>query len=576
MRIAYIQVENFRGIKSLQWAPAPGLNCLIGAGDSTKTTILDAIELALNPRSYLFADDSDFFNLDIKSPIIITVTVTDLPADFIADDRYGMHLRGWNKTKLELEDESGEGLTDALSVRVMIDESLEARWQIFNERIEANETDPPTLRYKDAQAVTTTRLGPYAERHLGWGRHSVLTRIGEGSENVNLQLAEANRAAREAFRQGGSGAFKGTVERAQELSKDFAVPVREKYTAELDVQGVNITSGGIALHDGGLPLRRLGTGSSRLIVSALQHDAGGNHIGLIDEVEHGLEPHRIARLLQFVKPPVEEENGVPAPQIFMSTHSSVVIRELKAEDLFAVRSHDGTTDVLSVSGTANDINTAQRHLRHSPEAFLAPRVIVGEGRTEQGLLRGLDAYWSDNGQDSFALCGCVVIDGGGTPNAEAMAEHLIDLGYQVCALLDSDEAPDQACIDRVKAKHGTVTLWPGNCSTEERMFLDVPWQTVRELVTLAVELKGEDSVLATINNRCSEQDINQIADLTLPEAIDNEAFRRAIGQTAKNKSWYKSITNGERLALIVGPCLDQVQDKPFAQTISILRQWVDG
>jgi putative ATP-dependent endonuclease of the OLD family len=75
MRIAYLEVENFRGIKSLAWAPAAGMNCLIGPGDSTKTTILDAIELCLNPRAYTFADDCDFFNLDIKKPIRITITL---------------------------------------------------------------------------------------------------------------------------------------------------------------------------------------------------------------------------------------------------------------------------------------------------------------------------------------------------------------------------------------------------------------------------------------------------------------------------------------------------------------------
>jgi predicted ATP-dependent endonuclease of OLD family len=60
MRIVYVEVDNFRGI-SLRWQPGPRVNCLIGPGDSTKTTVLDAIELAMNPRSYAIADDSDFF-----------------------------------------------------------------------------------------------------------------------------------------------------------------------------------------------------------------------------------------------------------------------------------------------------------------------------------------------------------------------------------------------------------------------------------------------------------------------------------------------------------------------------------
>jgi len=49
---------SFRGrtLKSLRWSPDAGINCLIGPGDSTKTTILDVIELCLNPsRTAVFA-----------------------------------------------------------------------------------------------------------------------------------------------------------------------------------------------------------------------------------------------------------------------------------------------------------------------------------------------------------------------------------------------------------------------------------------------------------------------------------------------------------------------------------------
>jgi putative ATP-dependent endonuclease of OLD family len=291
MRIVYLEVESFRGIKSLKWAPSPGMNCLIGPGDSTKTTILDAIELCLNPRSYIFADDCDFFDLDIKTPIRITVTLADLPSQFKAEDRYGLNLRGWNASEEKIIDEPGAGLEEALSIMVVIDQTLEARWSIHNDRIDAVDGDPPTVRFKDAKQLATNRLGPYAERHLGWGRTSVLTRIGETGDGFSLQLAEAARAARSSFKAGDRGVFKSAVDRAEELSKLFSVPARGKFTAELDVQGVSITSGGISLHDGDLPLRRLGTGSARLLVSALQHDAGPPHVAIIDEIEHGLEPH---------------------------------------------------------------------------------------------------------------------------------------------------------------------------------------------------------------------------------------------------------------------------------------------
>ncbi|MBN9983074.1 ATP-dependent nuclease [Rhizobium laguerreae] len=575
MRVVFIEIENFRGIKVLKWAPGAGMNCLIGPGDSTKTTILDAIELCLNPRSYIFADDCDFYDLNVSDPIRITITLSGLPPHFKTEDRYGLHLRGWDPAAAKIVDEPATGLDEALSIKVVIDQSLEARWSIHNDRIDASESDAPTVRYKDARQLATNRLGPFAERHLGWGRTSVLTRIGEAGEGFSLQLAEAGRAARTSFKAGDQGVFKKAVDRAEELSKLFAVPMRGKFTAELDVQGVSITSGGISLHDGNLPLRRLGTGSARLLVSALQHDAGPPHIAIIDEIEHGLEPHRVARLLKYLKTP--KTNGdAGQPQIFATTHSPVVIRELSATDIFAVRAKAGTTTVASVAATAKDGNTAQRHLRGTPEAFLVRKVLVGEGRTEQGLARGLDDWWQTLEQDSFALQSVVAIDGAGKDNAPLIAEHLRDLGYEVLLLLDSDEPPNEDAVKRAKEKGAIVHQWPGECSTEERLFLDLPWDGVRGLIKLAIEFNGQISVMAVMDNSLSSAGLPTATDAKLGADRDSEPVRRILGRVAKDKNWFKDITRGERLSAVIGPNLAAIPNTPLAKGIVAIRKWVDG
>lgn len=201
MRILQIEIQNFRGIREMTWAPGPSVNCLIGPGDSTKTTILDALELCLNPRASFVADDCDFHNLDVDKRVRIVVTLGALPPEFLAEERYGLHLRGWDPSTKTLEDEPRQGIEHALSVAVEIDRSLEVSWSIFNDRIAQNEDkDPPVVRYKDAKKFATNRLGPFAERHLGWGRSSVLSRLGDVDGGLNLQLAEAARAARAAFK----------------------------------------------------------------------------------------------------------------------------------------------------------------------------------------------------------------------------------------------------------------------------------------------------------------------------------------------------------------------------------------
>ena len=87
MHIRLVEIQNFRGIRTLRWSPREGVNCLIGPGDSTKTTILDAIELALNPRSYSFADDSDFYDLATDKPVpyrhLIKTEISDITDEMV-------------------------------------------------------------------------------------------------------------------------------------------------------------------------------------------------------------------------------------------------------------------------------------------------------------------------------------------------------------------------------------------------------------------------------------------------------------------------------------------------------------
>lgn len=50
--IFHLGIERFRGIKTLSWHPAKGVNVILGGGDVGKTTILDAIGLLIMRRLY--------------------------------------------------------------------------------------------------------------------------------------------------------------------------------------------------------------------------------------------------------------------------------------------------------------------------------------------------------------------------------------------------------------------------------------------------------------------------------------------------------------------------------------------
>jgi hypothetical protein len=157
-----------------------------------------------------------------------------------------------------------------------------------------------------------------------------------------------------------------------------------------------------------------------------------------------------------------------------------------------------------------------------------------------------------------------------------IAELLCDLGHDTFVLLDSDEPADQSKVTRLRQKGATVHEWPDACSTEERIFLDVPFEIVRELIVFAGECIGVDSVKDSINNACTKLGAPTMSGLNLPEILDTQNYRRAIGKVANAKGWYKDIGRGERLAEIVMAACDKMPNKALTAAINALRQWVDA
>lgn len=97
----------------------------------------------------------------------------------------------------------------------------------------------------------------------------------------------------------------------------------------------------------------------------------GAGIVLADELEYGLEPHRITRFLHSLGAKL----APPLMQSFLTTHSPVALRELNGGQLFVIRPTAAGHQVLTV-GTDQD---AQSTIRLYPEAYLASSVIACEG-----------------------------------------------------------------------------------------------------------------------------------------------------------------------------------------------------
>lgn len=569
-RIRQIQIRHFRSVQYLAWTPAAGINCLIGPGDSGKSTILDAIDLCLGARRSAPFGDTDFHGMDVTQPIEIAVTLGELSDELLNLEAYADFLRGFESLTGQIEDEPRADIETVLTMRLTVTSDLEPAWSLYSMRAEAQGLER-ALSWKERTSLAPARIGSFANTNLSWTRGSVLNRLTEERANLAGELARAARDARANFGNQAGAHLAETLRAVSQTAEALGVPVGAGAQALLDAHSVSIGDGAIALHNSdGVPLRSLGTGSSRLLIAGLQRRAAESAtIALVDEVEYGLEPHRLARLLDALG----AKEFDPPLQIFMTSHSPVAVRELSGSQLFVVRSRAGQHEIRC-AGTSDDI---QSTLRRDPEAFLAKSVIVCEGATEVGLARGMDQCWVGLGAASFQSKGVSYIDVGGShpDRCYARGTALLLLGYRVLAFVDADRPPTPAVVEGFVNAGGQVLTWHNGRAMEDELFCSLSVDAVDLLLAKAIETVGREMVAAHIasasTGRCSLESI----EAERAVGVYSGATRALLGAAARtrNSGWFKSVSAGQEVgAAIVGPHLRSA-DAAFQARINHLFTW---
>lgn len=546
-QIRHIHIKRFRVINELIWLPKPGLNCLIGAGDSGKSTILDAIDLTLGARrSYPFTD-ADFFQLDTTNPIEIFVTLGALDEQLKNIETYGMFLRSFDLLSGEISDEPQAGQEVVLTLKLIVNEDLDADWLLYSERASAEGIER-RLPWKHRELVTPARLGVAPSHHLAWGNRSVLNKLSEDTINVSSALAQLGRSARETFADHSIEGVEDVLDKVKTIANNLGVPVGD-LKALLDVNSVSLSHGAISLHNNdNTPLRQLGTGSSRLLISGLQKAASSSNIFLVDEAEYGLEPFRITRLLNELG----SKDAAPNQQVFITTHSPYVLRELQADQLHVIRKAENIPFPPPYSHCSHLIHSLtggdeqQSTLRVCAEAFFSRSVIICEGKTEIGLVKGVDLYSQDQGLDSIQSHGSYWADGGGQSIFQR-AKIFKSLGYPTAILKDSDK-PSADTIPTSDAQTLGIKIfeWGNNYATEDAVFMCCPANVIPDLIELAIERKGRDS----INDNIQSFSDNQFDVDTCLNSFD-DLMRSALSKAAKKKSWFKDIEPAETMARLI-------------------------
>lgn len=252
MMLRRLRVEHFRGIEHMEWATNRRLVGLVGAGDSTKTTLLDAIGLVLNPNYNPQFSDADFFAFDLTKNIVIEAVITQLPDNLVKESQLGKDRSGVMPDGSLVHDPVDDA-EECLVVRLTVTPELEPTWEVT--RPESDDVRPITANHR--RQLGFFRLGERPDFHLRWARGSALSDLtgGDGASSVVL---DAHRDARAAVFNAQPNALHAAAEAAQKSARDFGAAVFSGLRPGLE-PGSAASAQALILHDGDVPLSRLRT-----------------------------------------------------------------------------------------------------------------------------------------------------------------------------------------------------------------------------------------------------------------------------------------------------------------------------
>ncbi len=565
-----VEIRNFRSIKSLDWWPAEGMNCLIGAGDAGKSSVLDAIDFCLSARRSLAISDADFHNLDVDQDISITLVLGRLDDNLKNYEAYGDFLSGLRHADRVIEDEPAHGLETVLRLNLSVSGDLEPRWRLLSKRAEDKGLDRG-LNWADRIDLAPTRLGTWTDHNLAWQRGSVLNRLSEEKPDASKALSSAARDARKTFGDEAEKQLGDALAIVNKTAGELGVPIGASARALLDTHSVSVKGGTIALHnDAGVPLRALGLGSTRLLIAGLQREVSEQaSILLVDEIEHGLEPHRIMRLLGSLGAKTQ-----PAPQqVFATSHSPVVLRELSFNQLVILR-RDANSNLLPLVPDTE----VQGMLRSFPDAFLAPSVLICEGASEIGFLRGFDQFCVEHGRGSMQAAGVALVDcgGGHADRPYERAKFLANLGYRVAVFRDDDVKPTTAIQTEITGLGGPTFTWDEEQDIETAIVTNVSEAILLLMIDYAISLHGQQLVgnHVTSASQGSETVENLRALLHSDQHSVTNEQRQIIARSAGGKNaWFKTVGHMEHLARnILAPNFTGVSEG-FKAKVNALLVW---
>jgi predicted ATPase len=346
MKIKRIKIKNFKCFAdTFEMSFNEGVNIIVGNNESGKSTILEAIHLALtgmlNGR-YIRNDLSSYlFNLAIERKYVASLsTPTPLPPPEIVIELF---FSGEGKELAELE---GDGHSDggkASGVAYRIEFDQENYGDAYAELVKAGGLNSIPIEYYKATMVSFARKGITARNipiksavidstsyRLQSGSDVYISRIIRDvlEERERASISQAHRKLREAFMADDNlKLINDKITAAAKISK-------KSVSISVDLSSQTAWESSLMTYIDNIPFHYIGKGEQCIIKTKLALSTKKSTeatVILIEEPENHLSHARLNQLIRDLS----AENS--DKQIIISTHSSFVANKLGLENLILLR-----------------------------------------------------------------------------------------------------------------------------------------------------------------------------------------------------------------------------------------------
>ncbi|PCE64986.1 ATP-dependent nuclease [Sediminicola luteus] len=473
MKVCRLKIKNFRGVKNAV-LDFNSQNLLVGKNNVGKSTICEALDLALGPdrlNRINAIDEYDFYNSrylneEGENPKIeIDAYLIDMSDEL--KSIFGSHLSFWHLEENRL---LGIGEIDHVDEDI-IDECLHLKFVgSYNEEedeFDANTFYVDTVGSDESDELDVVRksskrmIGFLYLRALRTGRRAlslergslldILLKVGELRpkfwEDTRAKLMNLSPPLEDDI-----GSLRTVLNGIEERIGQYISLPNEGNSTSLNVSQLTRehlrqtlsffmkgTSG-----QSHVPFQRLGTGTLSTLVfamlSAIAELKKENVIFAMEEPEISIPPHTQRRIVNYL--------FASTNQSFITSHSPYIIERFEAENInILARNENG--DLTNTRISDSDFikpKTYRNRIRHSiAEAILGNAVIIGEGLCELEVLSAAsDILENDCDNYPLDLSGITIFDAGGDGQLIKFGKFFASLGLKTYAFFDYlDRTPEQ-------------------------------------------------------------------------------------------------------------------------------------